>query len=221
MRTVVKDDERAHQEAGGWKDQRQRQQIRHVKCEIHQDANGHIRRDRGEDLEYASPEARVRVSGEFFIPEPASRWGQRDAPMEGVDVPRAQPPRAAIQAAMSASFYQSKRSGRAPVAPPACLEGLSLPEICLGSHHQGWSRPIRASQRPVAPPQPAAYESWPGSARAGLSTSSNAPKPGTGPSIRNISIVRSGSICAWLRKASTLRPVSCSIIAVYRSFIIR
>ena len=53
---------------------------------------------------------------------------------------------------------------------------------------------------------PADYESWPlGSPPAG-STSSSAPKPGTGPSIRNISIVRSGSMWAWLRNASTLTP---------------
>ena len=46
------------------------------------------------------------------------------------------------------------------------------------------------------------------------SASSSAPKPVSGPSMRNISIVRSGSTWTWLRNASTLRPVSSSIILV-------
>jgi hypothetical protein len=50
--------------------------------------------------------------------------------------------------------------------------------------------------------------------RGGGSTSSSAPNPASGPSIRNISIVRSGSTCAWLRNASTLRPVSSSIMSL-------
>ena len=58
-------------------------------------------------------------------------------------------------------------------------------------------------------PPDAAY----GSAAEG-STSSRAPKPDTGASNRNISTVRSGSTCAWLRNASTLRPVSSSIISL-------
>jgi hypothetical protein len=48
----------------------------------------------------------------------------------------------------------------------------------------------------------------------GGSTTSSAPNPAIGPSIRKISIVRSGSTCAWLRNASTVRPVSASIISV-------
>ena len=39
MRAIVKDDERPHQEAGGRKDQRQRQQIRDAKREVHQGGN--------------------------------------------------------------------------------------------------------------------------------------------------------------------------------------
>jgi hypothetical protein len=53
--------------------------------------------------------------------------------------------------------------------------------------------------------------SLPGSSDGG-STSSNAPNPGTGPSMRNISTVRSGSTWAWLRNARTFLPVSCSIM---------
>jgi SAM-dependent methyltransferase len=49
---------------------------------------------------------------------------------------------------------------------------------------------------------------------AGGCTISRAPNPGSDPSIKNISTVRSGSTWAWLRKASTLRPVSVSIISV-------
>ena len=44
------------------------------------------------------------------------------------------------------------------------------------------------------------------------SASSSAPKPASGPSMRNIWMVRSGSTWTWLRNASTLRPVSSSII---------
>lgn len=41
-----------------------------------------------------------------------------------------------------------------------------------------------------------------------------APTPSSGSSMINMSIVMSGSTCAWLRNASTLRPVSCSIACV-------
>lgn len=43
---------------------------------------------------------------------------------------------------------------------------------------------------------------------------STAPTPSSGPSMMNMSIVISGSTCAWLRNASTWRPVSCSIACV-------
>ena len=78
----------------------------------------------------------------------------------------------------------------------------------------------RSSPLTGAPPEPllssgvgstcGQVHSW---LRAG-STSSSAPNPASGPSVRNISIVRSGSMWAWLRKASTLRPVSSSTIAL-------
>ena len=43
---------------------------------------------------------------------------------------------------------------------------------------------------------------------------STAPKPSSGPSTKKISIVMSGSTWAWLRKASTLRPVRSSIVCL-------
>ena len=78
MRAVVKDDERPHQEAGGRKHQHERQQIRDIKREIHQDGNGQVRHDRGEDLEHASPETGTGVGGKRFMPEPAIRSMQSD-----------------------------------------------------------------------------------------------------------------------------------------------
>jgi hypothetical protein len=46
------------------------------------------------------------------------------------------------------------------------------------------------------------------------STISTAPKPSSGPSTKKISIVMSGSTWAWLRNASTLRPVRSSIVCL-------
>ena len=46
------------------------------------------------------------------------------------------------------------------------------------------------------------------------STISTAPKPSSGASTKKISIVMSGSTWAWDRNATTLRPVSCSIVSV-------
>ena len=45
-------------------------------------------------------------------------------------------------------------------------------------------------------------------------TISTAPKPSSGASTKKISIVMSGSTWAWLRKASTLRPVSRSMASL-------
>src|SRR5690348_10452624 len=49
---------------------------------------------------------------------------------------------------------------------------------------------------------------------------STAPKPGSGPSTKNISIVMSGSTWACDRKATTVRPVRSSIVSLYRLAII-
>ena len=46
------------------------------------------------------------------------------------------------------------------------------------------------------------------------SVTSTAPNPGSGPSMKNISTVMSGSTCAWERNATTLRPVSSSIVSL-------
>lgn len=43
---------------------------------------------------------------------------------------------------------------------------------------------------------------------------STAPKPGSGPSMKNISTVMSGSTWAWDRKAMTFRPVSSLIVCL-------
>ena len=51
------------------------------------------------------------------------------------------------------------------------------------------------------------------------STTSTAPKPSSGASMKKISIVMSGSTCAWDRNASTLRSVSRSIVSVKRACI--
>jgi hypothetical protein len=51
------------------------------------------------------------------------------------------------------------------------------------------------------------------------STSSTLPNPGSGPSMKNISTVMSGSMWACEIKAVTLRPVRDSIVYLYRSAI--
>jgi hypothetical protein len=55
---------------------------------------------------------------------------------------------------------------------------------------------------------------WAGRMNHSGSMTSTAPKPGSGPSTKNISTVMSGSTCAWERKATTLRPVSLSMVSL-------
>ena len=108
-----------------------------------------------------------------------------------------------------------------PPGEPGRADSLLYPQRLVSSpgdvepsagappRQMGRSSSSRVSTRGESIPSIASY----GSGGEG-STSSSAPNPDTGPSIRNISTVRSGSTCAWLRNASTLRPVSSSIISL-------
>ena len=145
MRAVVKDDERPHQEPGGRKRQGQGQQIRDVKCQVHQDRHGQVRHDRGDDVEHASPEGGMRVGGEVFTHTPGIRWKQNERSDAGVEVAGATPPRPPLgRHGRKHSLVEAARPNT--TGPASLSRGPILAEV--GRHLARFASEVTAPTQP-------------------------------------------------------------------------